>query len=137
MLKQRRRSEMKDRAMPGVNTAKGLESDLQVQATKKLLELAVPQQVKKEPEHWEGPVQEFLMTVESPHWPVETTPWDDAKTFLASFEQDPGPFSEVMVNRPEEEQPPLGSGQSHNVWGYKPDSKAQDTSKNLLDLHRF
>ncbi|XP_053234803.1 uncharacterized protein LOC128408806 [Podarcis raffonei] len=43
---------------------------------------------------WEAQWQEFLRTVESPHsergapqLPEEPTPWDDAKGFLASFEQ--------------------------------------------------
>nr|XP_034963390.1 zinc finger protein with KRAB and SCAN domains 8-like [Zootoca vivipara] len=57
------------------------------------------EQIKQEPEdrlhrHWEAQLQEFLRTLESPHsgWRVpqlaeEPTPWDDAKGFLASFEQ--------------------------------------------------
>ncbi|XP_054833932.1 zinc finger protein 397-like isoform X2 [Eublepharis macularius] len=43
---------------------------------------------------WEAQWQEFLRTVESPHsgWgnphlPAKPSPWDDAKAFLASFEQ--------------------------------------------------
>ncbi|XP_054833928.1 zinc finger and SCAN domain-containing protein 30-like isoform X2 [Eublepharis macularius] len=43
---------------------------------------------------WEAQWQEFLRTLESPHsgWgsphlPAKPTPWDDAKAFLASFEQ--------------------------------------------------
>ncbi|XP_053146071.1 zinc finger protein 397-like isoform X2 [Hemicordylus capensis] len=56
-------------------------------------------QVKEEPEEglaqrWEVQWQEFLKTVESPHsgWGTpqlleEPTPWDNAKAFLASFEQ--------------------------------------------------
>ncbi|XP_061476278.1 zinc finger and SCAN domain-containing protein 16-like isoform X2 [Rhineura floridana] len=58
-----------------------------------------PNQVKQEPEerlhqHWEAQWQELLKTVECPLsvWGVpqsaeEPTPWDDAKAFLASFEQ--------------------------------------------------
>ncbi|XP_061469497.1 uncharacterized protein LOC133378898 [Rhineura floridana] len=57
------------------------------------------EQVKQEPgegslQLWEAQWREFLKTVESPeaHWanpplPEEPTPWDDAKAFLASFEQ--------------------------------------------------
>ncbi|XP_054834020.1 zinc finger protein 85-like [Eublepharis macularius] len=57
------------------------------------------EQVKQEPgegslQHWETQWQEFLKAVETPqsHWtslqlPWEPTPWDDAKAFLASFEQ--------------------------------------------------
>ncbi|XP_048345122.1 zinc finger protein 391-like isoform X2 [Sphaerodactylus townsendi] len=57
------------------------------------------EQMKREPregslQHWEVQWQEFLKTVETPqpHWagselPQEPTPWDDAKTFLSSFEQ--------------------------------------------------
>ncbi|XP_015267845.1 PREDICTED: zinc finger protein 345-like [Gekko japonicus] len=43
---------------------------------------------------WEGQLQEFLKTVEvpqtgcgAPQLPEESAPWDDAKAFLASFEQ--------------------------------------------------
>ncbi|XP_053146111.1 zinc finger protein with KRAB and SCAN domains 8-like isoform X2 [Hemicordylus capensis] len=46
------------------------------------------------PQQWEAQWQEFLKRVESPHsgWrvsqlPEEPTPWNDAKAFLASFEQ--------------------------------------------------
>ncbi|XP_053146165.1 zinc finger protein with KRAB and SCAN domains 7-like isoform X2 [Hemicordylus capensis] len=58
----------------------------------------IPHQVKEEPEetlaqHWEVQWQEFLRTVKSPslswgepHLPGPT-PWEDAKAFLASFEQ--------------------------------------------------
>ncbi|XP_061476534.1 zinc finger and SCAN domain-containing protein 31-like [Rhineura floridana] len=57
------------------------------------------EKVKQEPEegllqHWEAQWQEFLKTMESPHahWAIpplteEPTPWEDAKGFLASFEQ--------------------------------------------------
>ncbi|XP_053146237.1 zinc finger protein 3-like [Hemicordylus capensis] len=57
------------------------------------------QKVKQEPgegilQCWEAQWQQFLKEVESPHsgWgipqlPEEPTPWDDAKAFLASFEQ--------------------------------------------------
>nr|XP_056715198.1 zinc finger protein 232-like [Euleptes europaea] len=57
------------------------------------------QKVKQEPSEgllqcWEAQWQQFLKEVESPHsgWgipqlPEEPTPWDDAKAFLASFEQ--------------------------------------------------
>ncbi|XP_048347244.1 zinc finger and SCAN domain-containing protein 23-like [Sphaerodactylus townsendi] len=60
---------------------------------------ASPHQIKEEPEEglaerWEARWQEFLGTGESPHssWavpqlPEKSTPWDDAKAFLASFEQ--------------------------------------------------
>uniref|UniRef100_A0A670HKM4 SCAN box domain-containing protein n=1 Tax=Podarcis muralis TaxID=64176 RepID=A0A670HKM4_PODMU len=63
------------------------------------LERGTPHRVKEESEEglahcWEAQWQEFLRTVESPHaeWgapqlPEEPTPWDDAKGFLASFEQ--------------------------------------------------
>lgn len=94
---------MKDQGKAGNSTAKGLKSERQdapdLQTTKEFLELAMPKMVKEEPEervtqHWEGPVQEFLMTLESPHSscgtqhsPEETSPWDDAKAFLVSFEQ--------------------------------------------------
>nr|XP_028576072.1 zinc finger protein 500-like isoform X2 [Podarcis muralis] len=56
-------------------------------------------QIKQEPnesslELWEVQWQEFLKTVESPHpewgtpaFPEKSSPWDDAKGFLASFEQ--------------------------------------------------
>ncbi|XP_062978687.1 zinc finger and SCAN domain-containing protein 31-like [Elgaria multicarinata webbii] len=56
-------------------------------------------QIKQEPgerelQQWETQWQEFLKTVEAPQsvWaipplPEEPTPWDDAKAFLASFEQ--------------------------------------------------
>ncbi|XP_062977950.1 uncharacterized protein LOC134395718 [Elgaria multicarinata webbii] len=61
--------------------------------------LAQQQKVKQEPgegilQCWEAQWQQFLKEVESPHsgWgitqvPEEPTPWDDAKAFLASFEQ--------------------------------------------------
>nr|XP_034963679.1 zinc finger protein with KRAB and SCAN domains 8-like [Zootoca vivipara] len=57
------------------------------------------EKVKQEPgagllQHWESQWQEFLKMVESHHmhWaipplPEESTPWEDAKGFLASFEQ--------------------------------------------------
>nr|XP_008104014.1 PREDICTED: uncharacterized protein LOC103278093 isoform X7 [Anolis carolinensis] len=44
-------------------------------------------------QHWEAQWQEFLKTLQSPSWawgslsPAEETPWDEAKAFLASFEQ--------------------------------------------------
>ncbi|XP_032997908.1 zinc finger protein 184-like [Lacerta agilis] len=38
-------------------------------------------------QQWESQWQEFLGTLEAPQMPEETTPWDDAKAFLASFEQ--------------------------------------------------
>ncbi|XP_015263396.1 PREDICTED: zinc finger protein 436-like [Gekko japonicus] len=56
-------------------------------------------QVKEEPqeglaEHWEARWQEFLRRVESPHsgWGIspqqeKPSPWEDTKSFLASFEQ--------------------------------------------------
>ncbi|XP_053154150.1 zinc finger and SCAN domain-containing protein 21-like isoform X5 [Hemicordylus capensis] len=59
----------------------------------------VSQEVKWEPckgvqQHWETQWQEFLKAMQAPHaaWgspPLlsEATPWDDAKAFLASFEQ--------------------------------------------------
>ncbi|XP_053149324.1 uncharacterized protein LOC128343918 [Hemicordylus capensis] len=56
----------------------------------------MPHQVKEESEEglaycWEAQWQEFLRTVESPHsssqLPEEPSPWDEAKAFLASFEQ--------------------------------------------------
>ncbi|XP_053146241.1 zinc finger and SCAN domain-containing protein 31-like [Hemicordylus capensis] len=65
----------------------------------KVLQRIPEVQVKQEPcegllQHWEAQWQEFLKTVESPHsgWgipqlPEELAPWDDAKAFLASFEQ--------------------------------------------------
>ncbi|XP_015263397.1 PREDICTED: SCAN domain-containing protein 3-like [Gekko japonicus] len=58
-----------------------------------------PHQVKEEPEEglaeqWEAQWQEFLMTAESPlsdgaipQLPEKPTPWDNAKAFLAAFEQ--------------------------------------------------
>ncbi|XP_062977832.1 LOW QUALITY PROTEIN: zinc finger and SCAN domain-containing protein 31-like, partial [Elgaria multicarinata webbii] len=60
---------------------------------------APPQQVKCEPqeglqERWDAQWQEFLRTLQAPRsgWgntqaPEEPRPWDDAKAFLASFEQ--------------------------------------------------
>ncbi|XP_061476313.1 zinc finger protein 397-like isoform X2 [Rhineura floridana] len=57
------------------------------------------EQIKQEPDdglhrHWEAQLQEFLRTLESPQsgWgtpqlPEQPRPWDDAKGFLASFEQ--------------------------------------------------
>ncbi|XP_042306585.1 zinc finger and SCAN domain-containing protein 31-like [Sceloporus undulatus] len=60
---------------------------------------ASPERVKHEPEEglqerWEAQWQEFLKTLQAPHtgWgntpsPEESSPWDDAKAFLASFEQ--------------------------------------------------
>ncbi|XP_061475915.1 zinc finger protein 397-like isoform X6 [Rhineura floridana] len=48
---------------------------------------------KGTPQRWEAQWQQFLMTLQGPHsaWQnpqlLETAPWDDAKTFLASFEQ--------------------------------------------------
>lgn len=64
------------------------------------LEVAVsPHLIKKEPEegmqqHWEAQWQEFLEALQAPHsrWEnaqscEEPTPWEDAKAFLASFEQ--------------------------------------------------
>ncbi|XP_062829610.1 zinc finger and SCAN domain-containing protein 31 [Anolis carolinensis] len=44
-------------------------------------------------QRWEAQWQEFLKTLQSPSWawgslpPAEETPWDEAKAFLASFEQ--------------------------------------------------
>ncbi|KAF7235053.1 Zinc finger and SCAN domain-containing protein 2 [Varanus komodoensis] len=52
------------------------------------------EEVKQEPDEWESQWQEFLKTVESAHFhwgspPMSEEPviWDDAKAFLASFEQ--------------------------------------------------
>ncbi|XP_062977906.1 SCAN domain-containing protein 3-like [Elgaria multicarinata webbii] len=57
------------------------------------------EQIKEEPgesslQLWEVQWQEFLKTVEAPHpglgipgLPEKSSPWDDAKAFLASFEQ--------------------------------------------------
>ncbi|XP_053148928.1 zinc finger protein with KRAB and SCAN domains 7-like isoform X2 [Hemicordylus capensis] len=48
---------------------------------------------KRMQERWEAQWQEFLKTLQAPHltWrepqPLETTPWEDTKAFLASFEQ--------------------------------------------------
>nr|XP_056709383.1 zinc finger and SCAN domain-containing protein 9-like [Euleptes europaea] len=59
----------------------------------------VQEQIKQEPsegslQQWEAQWQKFLKSVESPcsGWqilqvPRETTPWDDSKAFLVSFEQ--------------------------------------------------
>ncbi|KAJ7303232.1 hypothetical protein JRQ81_012168, partial [Phrynocephalus forsythii] len=56
-------------------------------------------QVKQEPgqgslQQWEAQWQEFLKVVEAPHpqragspWPEVPPPWDNARAFLASFEQ--------------------------------------------------
>ncbi|XP_061476183.1 uncharacterized protein LOC133381284 isoform X2 [Rhineura floridana] len=62
--------------------------------TRESLRRSVLYQVKEEPEdasaqHWEAQWQTFLRTMESPRlgWEEEPTPWDDAKGFLASFEQ--------------------------------------------------
>ncbi|XP_042306580.1 zinc finger and SCAN domain-containing protein 21-like isoform X2 [Sceloporus undulatus] len=55
---------------------------------------APPRHIKREPveglqELWETQWQEFLRTLQAPdpQVSVEPTPWDDAKVFLASFEQ--------------------------------------------------
>ncbi|XP_077186694.1 uncharacterized protein LOC143834044 isoform X2 [Paroedura picta] len=60
---------------------------------------ATPRRVKEEPEdclaqHWDAQRQVYLKTVTSPHLggeisqvPEEPAPWNDAKAFLASFEQ--------------------------------------------------
>uniref|UniRef100_A0A8D0E2I8 Uncharacterized protein n=1 Tax=Salvator merianae TaxID=96440 RepID=A0A8D0E2I8_SALMN len=72
---------------------------LQTGSIKDFLEKLPGQQVKQEPDgsslqEWEVQLQEFLKTVEtpqsgwgSPQLPEEPVPWDDAKAFLASFEQ--------------------------------------------------
>ncbi|KAL8213269.1 UNVERIFIED_CONTAM: hypothetical protein K2H54_061856, partial [Gekko kuhli] len=61
--------------------------------------VAAPKQIKYEPEEgpqqrWEAQWQEFLRTLQAPdsRWgnprvAPEPTPWEDAKAFLASFEQ--------------------------------------------------
>nr|XP_056713346.1 zinc finger protein with KRAB and SCAN domains 1-like [Euleptes europaea] len=70
-------------------------------AEKKCLQRTSAQHnIKQEPgeglvHHWEAQWQDFLKTVEAPHpgWAIPqlleepTTPWDDAKAFLTSFEQ--------------------------------------------------
>uniref|UniRef100_A0ACB8EFK4 Uncharacterized protein n=1 Tax=Sphaerodactylus townsendi TaxID=933632 RepID=A0ACB8EFK4_9SAUR len=72
---------------------------IQAGSIKEFLQRRPAQQLKKESteallQHWETQWQEFLKTVESPHsgWGipqllVESTPWDDTKGFLASYEQ--------------------------------------------------
>ncbi|XP_048345126.1 zinc finger and SCAN domain-containing protein 31-like isoform X2 [Sphaerodactylus townsendi] len=72
-----------------------------IRAERKCLQsMSAQRKVKQEPgeglvPHWEAQWQDFLKTVEAPHpgWTIPqlpeepTTPWDDTKTFLASFEQ--------------------------------------------------
>ncbi|XP_048345309.1 zinc finger and SCAN domain-containing protein 31-like [Sphaerodactylus townsendi] len=84
---------------PGFHSeGKSLHSN-QTEHIREFLQRLPVSQVKQEPDegllqHWEIQWQEFLKTIESPHsdWgflqlPEEPSHWDDAKGFLASFEQ--------------------------------------------------
>ncbi|XP_062978685.1 zinc finger protein 24-like isoform X2 [Elgaria multicarinata webbii] len=74
-------------------------SILQEKSIREFLQRKPGEEIKQEPcegqiQRWEVQWQEFLKTVESPQsglgapsMPDEPTPWDDAKAFLASFEQ--------------------------------------------------
>ncbi|XP_053145277.1 zinc finger and SCAN domain-containing protein 16-like [Hemicordylus capensis] len=91
---------MGDQDLAGHTQGEGLESATKAGSIGEVLQ-RIPgvQLVKQEPgeglfQHWEAQWQEFLKTVESPqsHWVIpqlseEPSPWDDAKGFLASFEQ--------------------------------------------------
>nr|XP_056716567.1 zinc finger and SCAN domain-containing protein 31-like [Euleptes europaea] len=71
--------------------------NLQDKSMREFLRRIPGEEIKQEPneellKRWEDQWQEFLKTVESPHSrapqkPEEASPWDDAKAFLASFEQ--------------------------------------------------
>nr|XP_060616405.1 zinc finger protein 232-like [Anolis sagrei ordinatus] len=68
---------------------------LQAGNIREFLEMMPGDQIKQEPEEsslqlWEVQWQEFLKTVETPEpdpFSEKSSPWDDAKAFLASFEQ--------------------------------------------------
>ncbi|XP_054833954.1 zinc finger and SCAN domain-containing protein 30-like isoform X2 [Eublepharis macularius] len=73
--------------------------NLQDKSIREFLRRIPGEEIKQEPreellKQWEDQWQEFLKRVESPHSGAgapqkseETSPWDDAKAFLASFEQ--------------------------------------------------
>ncbi|XP_062978623.1 uncharacterized protein LOC134396159 [Elgaria multicarinata webbii] len=95
-LKSREQSTPTVKLWPGLEGRKTPQV-VHIQSIGKLQAASSPQYIKKElqaQQCWDAQWQEFLRTLQAPHpgWgntqaPEEPRPWDDAKAFLASFEQ--------------------------------------------------